>query len=218
MELTTKQKAAFGIGAVGKDMVYALSASYVMYYYQDVLGLSATFVGLILMIARVFDAFNDPFMGVLVAKTRTRWGRFRPWIFSGTVLTAAVSVPEGGSSADSADVTVSWRSGGANITDAPSLRALLEDLAALKVTECVAFRPSDDAVTFCGFQDPVTLTVHYQTATGIEGVFEMNVGTQNMGGTGRYVRFGDEPAIYLMELELLDPMMRLAYQGMEEAS
>ena len=90
MELTTEQKAAFGIGAVGKDMVYALSASYVMYYYQDVLGLSATFVGLILMIARVFDAFNDPFMGVLVAKTRTWWGRFRPWIFSGTVLNAAV--------------------------------------------------------------------------------------------------------------------------------
>ena len=90
MELTTKQKAAFGIGAVGKDMVYALSASYVMYYYQDVLGLPATFVGLILMIARVFDAFNDPFMGVLVAKTRTRWGRFRPWILSGTILNAAV--------------------------------------------------------------------------------------------------------------------------------
>ena len=85
-----KQKAAFGIGAVGKDMVYALSASYVMYYYQDVLGLSATFVGLILMIARIFDAVNDPFMGVLVAKTRTRWGRFRPWLFSGTVLNAVV--------------------------------------------------------------------------------------------------------------------------------
>ena len=90
MKLTGKQKAAFGIGAVGKDMVYALSASYVMYYYQDVLGLSATFVGLILMIARVFDALNDPFMGVLVAKTRTKWGRFRPWILSGTVLNALV--------------------------------------------------------------------------------------------------------------------------------
>lgn len=85
-----KQKAAFGIGAVGKDMVYALSSSYVMYYYQDVLGLSATFVGLILMIARIFDAVNDPFMGVLVAKTRTRWGRFRPWLLSGTVLNAVV--------------------------------------------------------------------------------------------------------------------------------
>lgn len=90
MDLTRKQKAAFGIGAVGKDMVYALSASYVMYYYQDVLGLGATFVGLILMIARVFDALNDPFMGVVVAKTRTRWGRFRPWLLSGTVLNALV--------------------------------------------------------------------------------------------------------------------------------
>lgn len=90
MQLTFKQKAAFGIGAVGKDMVYALSASYTMYFYQDVLGLSATFVGLILMIARIFDAVNDPFMGVLVAKTRTRWGRFRPWLFTGTMLNALV--------------------------------------------------------------------------------------------------------------------------------
>lgn len=90
MRLTAKQKVAFGIGAVGKDMVYALSASYVMYFYQDVLKLSATFVGLILMIARVFDALNDPFMGVIVAKTRTRWGRFRPWILTGTVLNAVV--------------------------------------------------------------------------------------------------------------------------------
>lgn len=90
MELTLKQKTAFGIGAVGKDMVYALSASYVMYYYQDVLGLSASFVGVVLMAARFFDAFNDPFMGVLVAMTRTRWGRFRPWIFSGTLLNALV--------------------------------------------------------------------------------------------------------------------------------
>ncbi len=90
MELKFKQKAAFGIGAVGKDMVYALSASYAMYFYQDVLGLSATFVGLILMIARIFDAVNDPFMGVLVAKTHSRWGRFRPWLFTGTILNAVV--------------------------------------------------------------------------------------------------------------------------------
>ena len=90
MKLTFGQKAAYGIGAVGKDMVYALSASYVMYYYQDILHLPATFVGLILMIARVFDALNDPFMGVLVAKTKTRFGRFRPWLFSGSVLTETV--------------------------------------------------------------------------------------------------------------------------------
>ena len=90
MKLSQSQRVAYGIGAVGKDMVYALSASYVMYFYQDILGLSATFVGLILMVARVFDALNDPFMGILVAKTRTRWGRFRPWLLSGTVLNAVV--------------------------------------------------------------------------------------------------------------------------------
>ena len=71
-------------------MVYALSSSYIMYYYQDIIGLSASFVGLILMIARVFDAINDPFMGILVAKTRTKWGKFRPWLISGTVLNAFV--------------------------------------------------------------------------------------------------------------------------------
>ncbi len=90
MQLSFKQKAAFGIGAVGKDMVYALSANYVMYYYQDILGLSASFVGLILMIARIFDAVNDPFMGILVARTKTRMGKFRPWLLSGTVLNALV--------------------------------------------------------------------------------------------------------------------------------
>ena len=71
-------------------MVYALSASYIMYYYQDILGLSASFVGFILMIARVFDAANDPFMGVVVAKTNTKWGKFRPWLFTGTILNAFV--------------------------------------------------------------------------------------------------------------------------------
>ena len=89
-EFGKTQFAAYGLGAVGKDMVYALSASYIMYYYQDILGLSATFVGFILMIARVFDAANDPFMGVVVAKTNTRWGKFRPWLFTGTILNAFV--------------------------------------------------------------------------------------------------------------------------------
>ncbi len=90
MKFTKTQTAAYGIGAIGKDMVYALSASYVMYFYQDILGLSATFVGTILMIARIFDAANDPFMGILVAKTKTRWGKFRPWLLGGTVLNAFV--------------------------------------------------------------------------------------------------------------------------------
>lgn len=90
MQFSRKQTAAYGLGAVGKDMVYALSATFVMYFYQDVLHLPALFVSTILMIARIFDAVNDPFMGILVAKTRSRWGRFRPWLFSGTALNAVV--------------------------------------------------------------------------------------------------------------------------------
>lgn len=89
-QLTLKEKAAYGLGAVGKDMVYMLSASYVLYYYQDLLGVNAVVMGIILMIARVFDAFNDPLMGVLVAKTNTKFGRFRPWLFIGTFFNAIV--------------------------------------------------------------------------------------------------------------------------------
>lgn len=90
MKLTGKEKAAYGLGAVGKDMVYMLSASYILYYYQDILGVSAIAMGMILMAARVFDAFNDPIMGVVVAKTRTRWGKFRPWLLIGTLLNAVI--------------------------------------------------------------------------------------------------------------------------------
>ena len=90
MKLSKKETISYGLGAVGKDMVYMLSASYVLYYYQDILGVSAFAMGVILMATRIFDAFNDPVMGVIVAKTRTRWGRFRPWLLIGTCLNAVV--------------------------------------------------------------------------------------------------------------------------------
>ena len=79
MGLNKKEMASYGIGAVGKDMVYMFCASYILYYYQDILGVSAIAMGIILMAARVF-----------VAKTRTRWGKFRPWLFVGTALNAVV--------------------------------------------------------------------------------------------------------------------------------
>ena len=92
MKLTAKEKISYGLGAVGKDMVYMLSASYILYYYQDIMGVSAIAMGIILMAARVFDAFNDPIMGVLVAKTRTKWGKFRPWLLIGTILNTVILV------------------------------------------------------------------------------------------------------------------------------
>ena len=89
-KLSGAAKASYGLGAVGKDMVYMLSASYVLYYFQDILGVSAAAMGIILMVARVFDAFNDPIMGAIVAKTKTRWGKFRPWLLIGTITNAIV--------------------------------------------------------------------------------------------------------------------------------
>lgn len=92
MGLTKKEKVSYGIGAVGKDMVYALVSSFLLYYYNTVLGISASFVGVVFMAARVFDAFNDPFMGIIVAKTKSRHGKFRPWLLLGTILNAIVLI------------------------------------------------------------------------------------------------------------------------------
>lgn len=90
MKGTAKQALGFGIGAVGKDMVYALVSGFILYYYNDILGISGTFTGIMMMAARVFDAFNDPLMGVVVEKTNTRFGKFRPWIVTGTVTNALI--------------------------------------------------------------------------------------------------------------------------------
>ena len=80
MNLSGKEKLSYGIGAVGKDMVYMLTAAYILYYFEDVMGISAIFTGVLLLAARVFDALNDPVMGVIVAKTKTKFGKFRPII------------------------------------------------------------------------------------------------------------------------------------------
>ncbi|MDO5448034.1 MAG: glycoside-pentoside-hexuronide (GPH):cation symporter [Clostridia bacterium] len=89
--LNVKEKIAYGLGAIGKDMMYMLSTSYVLYYYQDILGVNAWAMGVILLAARIFDAFNDPIMGVIAAKTKTKWGKFRPWIFIGTLSNSLVT-------------------------------------------------------------------------------------------------------------------------------
>ena len=86
MKLGLKERFAYALGAVGKDMAYALASGYVLYYYQDVLGVDAWIMGIILLAARIIDALNAPIMGVVVAKTHTRHGRFHPWMLVGMFL------------------------------------------------------------------------------------------------------------------------------------
>lgn len=90
MKLSWREKASYGFAATGKDLVYMLSASYILYYYQDILGVNAIAMGAVLLGARIFDALNDPIMGVIVAKTKSKYGRFRPWLLIGTVLNAII--------------------------------------------------------------------------------------------------------------------------------
>ena len=91
MKLKIRSKIAFAIGAFGKDIVYMLVASYLLYYYNVVLGMDSVFIGVVMMGARIFDALNDPLMGIIVSKTRTKFGKFRPWIIAGTVMNAVIT-------------------------------------------------------------------------------------------------------------------------------
>lgn len=92
MKLSNFSKLAFGIGALGKDLCYAIISYFLMIYLTDTVGLTPLFVGNLFLVARVWDAFNDPMMGFVVDNTRTKWGKFRPWILGGTVVNAIVLV------------------------------------------------------------------------------------------------------------------------------
>ena len=88
--LSWTTKISYGIGAFGKDLVYAIVATFFMFYLTDICKISPIFVGNLFLAARLFDAVNDPVMGLVVDNTRTRWGKFRPWILLGTILNGIV--------------------------------------------------------------------------------------------------------------------------------
>ncbi len=84
--LPASQKYAFGIGAIGKDAICNLVGAFLMLYMTDTLGLSAAFAGVLLGAARIWDAVNDPMMGMIVDNTHTRYGKFRIWLIIGTLI------------------------------------------------------------------------------------------------------------------------------------
>lgn len=92
MKQTLGRKLAFGVGGLGKDLCYAMISTYLTIYLTDTVGLAPLFVGNLFLVARVWDAVNDPMMGFIVDNTRTRWGKFRPWIGIGTIINAVILV------------------------------------------------------------------------------------------------------------------------------
>lgn len=87
---TWGEKLGYGIGAVGLDLSYGLFYSYLSYYLSSVLGLKAGFLLLLTPLARIWDGINDPIMGAIVDNTRTKMGKYRPWIVIGALSNAVV--------------------------------------------------------------------------------------------------------------------------------
>ncbi|WP_205956471.1 MFS transporter [Pantoea stewartii] len=79
-ELKTKEKLGYGIGDAASSMVWQTATLFLAYFYTDVFGLPAAIMGTMFLVVRLADAFVDPCVGALVDRTRTRHGRFRPWL------------------------------------------------------------------------------------------------------------------------------------------
>ena len=92
VKLSFKEKVGFSLGDMAGNFVYQSVLLLLAYYYTDVYGLSAAVVASIFLTVRVFDAITDPLIGLLVDRTETRWGKFRPYLLFLCVPYALVSV------------------------------------------------------------------------------------------------------------------------------
>lgn len=85
-KIPARIKYTFAFGALGKDMIYGMIATFSMIYFTDILKVNPAFIGIMFFVAKIWDAFNDLFMGMVVDNTRTRWGKFIPWLVIGTLV------------------------------------------------------------------------------------------------------------------------------------
>ncbi len=93
--LTTRNKICFGLGTVGRDALYSLVSMYLLNYLTDVVTFSdggLAIIGVMLTCFGVFDAVIDPMVGAVVDNTKTRWGKFKPWIFGGMLGTGLLTI------------------------------------------------------------------------------------------------------------------------------
>ncbi|WP_273235495.1 glycoside-pentoside-hexuronide (GPH):cation symporter [Ileibacterium valens] len=91
-KVSAREKYDFGIGAIGKEAICNMIGSFLMLYFTDTLFLVPAFVGILFFVARIWDAINDPMMGMIVDNTRSRFGKFRIWLVIGTLVNAVVFV------------------------------------------------------------------------------------------------------------------------------
>ena len=91
-KLSFIEKAGYSGGDAAANFVFMTMILYQVNFYTDVFGLSATAAALILLVPKLWDAAFDPIMGIIADRTKTRWGRFRPWVLWTAVPWALVMV------------------------------------------------------------------------------------------------------------------------------
>jgi Na+/melibiose symporter-like transporter len=79
-KLSIGEKLGYSLGDSAANFVFQAMIMFQLFYYTNILGISAGAAGTLLLVARIWDAIFDPFMGIIADKTRTRWGKFRPWL------------------------------------------------------------------------------------------------------------------------------------------
>ena len=88
----------FSLARFASSAVTGLVQGYLLYFYTSCVGINAGAVGLMFLITKIFDGLNDPIMGAIVDKTRTRWGKMRPYLFFGAIpwgiITIAMFLPQ----------------------------------------------------------------------------------------------------------------------------
>jgi melibiose permease/lactose/raffinose/galactose permease len=90
-----RNKYCFGLGTVGRDALYSLVSMYLLVHLTDVVGFSDRglgIIGVMLTLFGIFDAVIDPFVGAIVDNTKTKWGKFKPWILIGMIGTGVLTV------------------------------------------------------------------------------------------------------------------------------
>lgn len=90
--LPVREKIGYGIGDFGFNLYWANISAFLLIFYTDVMGLAAAAVGTMMLATKLVDAVTDPLMGALADRTRSRWGRFRPYLLWGALPLAATGV------------------------------------------------------------------------------------------------------------------------------